>query len=144
MASVNPLLALWRAGKPSLGGWLTTADPQIAEYLASVGFDEICVDQQHGIADGALLASLFRAIELHGVAPTTRVPANDFTAIGKALDVGRWPSSSRWSARRRRQRPQRRRATTRHAADARSARCAGSSCAPRTGSMHWMKPPASS
>ncbi len=88
MASVNPLLALWRAGKPSLGGWLTTADPQIAEYLASVGFDEICVDQQHGIADGALLASLFRAIELHGVAPTTRVPANDFTAIGKALDVG--------------------------------------------------------
>ncbi|MBA3235846.1 MAG: 2,4-dihydroxyhept-2-ene-1,7-dioic acid aldolase, partial [Chloroflexi bacterium] len=88
MASVNPLLALWRAGKPSLGGWLTTADPQIAEYLASVGFDEICVDQQHGIADGTLLASLFRSIELHGVAPTTRVPANDFTAIGKALDVG--------------------------------------------------------
>ena len=46
MTSVNPLLELWRAGKPSLGGWLTTADPQIAEYLASVGFDEICVDQQ--------------------------------------------------------------------------------------------------
>ena len=88
MTSVNPLLALWRSGRPSLGGWLTTADPQIAEYLASGGFDEICVDQQHGFADGSTLAGVFRTLEIHGVAPTTRVPANDFAAIGKALDVG--------------------------------------------------------
>ena len=88
MTSVNPLLALWRAGKPSLGGWLTTADPQIAEYLASGGFDEICVDQQHGLADSSNLAAMFRALEVHGVAPTTRVPANDFAAIGFALDIG--------------------------------------------------------
>jgi 4-hydroxy-2-oxoheptanedioate aldolase len=88
MASVNPLLERWRSGQPSLGGWLTTADPQIVEYLATCGFDEICIDQQHGLADGASLAGLFRSIELHGAAPTTRVPANDFAAIGKALDVG--------------------------------------------------------
>jgi 4-hydroxy-2-oxoheptanedioate aldolase len=88
MSSVNPLLELWRSGKPSLGGWLTTADPQIVEYLATCGFDEICIDQQHGLADGSSLAGLFRSIELHGAAPTTRVPANDFTAIGMALDVG--------------------------------------------------------
>ncbi len=88
MVSVNPLLARWQAGRPTLGGWLTTADPQIAEYLASAGFDEICVDQQHGLADGSTLAAMFRALEVHGVAPTTRVPGNDFAAIGKALDVG--------------------------------------------------------
>jgi 4-hydroxy-2-oxoheptanedioate aldolase len=88
MASVNPLLELWRSGKPTLGGWLTTADPQIAEYLASCGFDEICVDQQHGMADGGRLANVFRALELRGVAPTTRVPANAFDEIGNALDVG--------------------------------------------------------
>ena len=88
MASVNPLLELWRSGRPSLGGWLTTADPQVVEYLASCGFDEICIDQQHGLADGSSLAGLFRSIELHGASPTTRVPANDFAAIGKALDVG--------------------------------------------------------
>lgn len=88
MASVNPLLARWRSGKPTLGGWLTTADPQIVEYLATCGFDEICIDQQHGIADGGTLASLFRSIELHGAAPTTRVPTNSFTEIGMALDVG--------------------------------------------------------
>lgn len=88
MASVNPLLELWRSGRPSLGGWLTTADPQIVEYLASCGFDEVCIDQQHGLADRATLAGCFRAIELRGAAPTTRVPANDFAEIGKALDVG--------------------------------------------------------
>jgi 4-hydroxy-2-oxoheptanedioate aldolase len=88
MASVNPLLELWRSGKPSLGGWSTTADPQIVEYLATCGFDEICIDQQHGMAHSSNLAGLFRSIELHGAAPTTRVPANDFAAIGKALDVG--------------------------------------------------------
>ena len=88
MASVNPLLELWQSGRPSLGGWLTTADPQIVEYLARCGFDEICIDQQHGLADGSSLAGLFRSIELYGAAPTTRVPANDFAAIGKALDVG--------------------------------------------------------
>ncbi len=88
MASVNPLLELWHSGRPSLGGWLTTADPQIGEYLASCGFDEICVDQQHGMAGGTSLAGVFRAIELRGAAPTTRVPANDFAQIGKALDVG--------------------------------------------------------
>jgi 2-keto-3-deoxy-L-rhamnonate aldolase RhmA len=60
MSSVNPLLELWRSGRPSLGGWLTTADPQIVEYLASCGFDEICIDQQHGLADGSSLAGLFR------------------------------------------------------------------------------------
>ena len=46
------------------------------------------LDQQHGLADGAALAGVFRAIEVHGAAPTTRVPANDFAEIGKALDVG--------------------------------------------------------
>ncbi len=88
MTSANPLLELWRSGRPSLGAWLTTTDPQIVEYLARCGFDEICVDQQHGMSDSAALAGLFRSIELHGAAPTTRVPANDFSAIGKALDVG--------------------------------------------------------
>jgi 4-hydroxy-2-oxoheptanedioate aldolase len=86
--TANPLLARWRAGQPTLGGWMVSADPQIAEFMASAGFDEICVDQQHGLADGSTIAGLFRALELHGVPPTTRVPANDTAAIGLALDLG--------------------------------------------------------
>ena len=67
---------------------MVTDDPQVAEFLAQAGFDEICVDQQHGLADQSTIGALFRAIELHGVAPTTRVPSNDFAVIGKALDLG--------------------------------------------------------
>lgn len=86
--AANPILAKWRAGEPTLGGWMVTDDPQVAEYLAQAGFDEICVDQQHGLANQSTIGALFRAIELHGVAPTTRVPSNDFAMIGKALDLG--------------------------------------------------------
>jgi 4-hydroxy-2-oxoheptanedioate aldolase len=60
----------------------------VAEFMAQAGFDEICVDQQHGLADDATIGALFRAMEVHGVAPTTRVTANDTAAIGKALDLG--------------------------------------------------------
>src|SRR5215204_5586546 len=95
MTSVNPLLALWRAGKPSLGGWLTTADPQVAEYLASGGFDEICVDQQHGIVEHADLASVFRALEVHGVAPTTRLAAAGRSGHCAARSCGRPSDSTR-------------------------------------------------
>ena len=86
--AANPILEKWRAGEPTLGGWMVTDDPQVAEFLAQAGFDEICVDQQHGLADQSTIGALFRAIELHGVAPTTRVPSNDAAMIGKALDLG--------------------------------------------------------
>src|SRR5262245_37041478 len=86
--AVNPLLERWRAGQSTLGGWMVTDDPLVAEFLAQAGFDEICVDQQHGLADDVSIASLFRAMEVHGVVPTTRVTANDTAAIGKALDLG--------------------------------------------------------
>ena len=86
--AANPLLTRWRAGQTTLGGWMVTDDPQVAEFLAQAGFDEICVDQQHGLADDAAIGALFRAIEVHGVAPTTRVTTNDAAAIGKALDLG--------------------------------------------------------
>ena len=144
MTSVNPLLALWRAGKPSLGGWLTTADPQIAEYLASGGFDEICVDQQHGLADSSNLASVFRAIEVHGVAPTTRVPANDFAAIGFALDIGAVAIIVPMVGRRRRRPPRPTPATSRRAVGGRSGRCGARSCGHRTVSRRSTRRPASS
>src|SRR5262245_23036507 len=67
---------------------MATADPQVAEFMAAAGPDEICVDQQHGLADRSTLGAIFRAIELHGVAPTTRVPSNSPSEIGKALDLG--------------------------------------------------------
>ncbi len=88
MAFVNPLLASWTAGRATYGGWVSTSEPLIAEFLAAAGFDEICADQQHGSIDLHAIGSLFQAIEARGVVPTTRVAANDAMAIGKLLDMG--------------------------------------------------------
>jgi len=85
---VNPLLARWRAGQATYGGWVSTSEPLIAEYLAAAGFDEICADQQHGSIDLHTLPAVFAAISAHGVVPTTRVASNDAAAIGKSLDMG--------------------------------------------------------
>ena len=123
MASVNPLLARWQAGQPTLGGWLTTADPgrRVPGHL------RVRRDLRRPAARAGRRhdsAAVFRAIELHGVAPTTRVPANDSAAIGKALDVGA-PAIvvPMVGTPRRRPRP-RPRATTRRAATVGRVRCA--------------------
>jgi 4-hydroxy-2-oxoheptanedioate aldolase len=88
MTYVNPLIAKWKAGKPTMGAWLTTPDPSIAEYLALCGFDEVTADQQHSTIETNDLTSIFTSIEVRGVVPSTRVPYNDYVAIGKALDLG--------------------------------------------------------
>jgi 4-hydroxy-2-oxoheptanedioate aldolase len=88
MAYENPLKAIWKAGRTSYGGWTGSPDPVIAEWMASSGFDEVLVDQQHGAIEPNQLGPIFTAISARGVIPTTRVAVNDFTAIGKSLDLG--------------------------------------------------------
>ncbi|HVA86282.1 MAG TPA: aldolase/citrate lyase family protein [Candidatus Saccharimonadales bacterium] len=88
MAYTNPLIARWRAGEPTLGAWLTTPDPSIAEYFANCGFDEVCADQQHSTISLDSLASIFQAVSARGSVPTCRVPYNDPYLIGKSLDLG--------------------------------------------------------
>lgn len=50
---VHSATRCWNAGEPTRppAAWMTTADPQVAEYLAGCGFDEVCVDQQRGLGD---------------------------------------------------------------------------------------------
>jgi len=88
MAYQNPLIAKWQAGQPTFGAWLTTPDPSIAERIASCGYDEVCADQQHSNIDVNSLTGIFQAIAGRGSSPTTRVPFNDYAAIGKSLDLG--------------------------------------------------------
>jgi 4-hydroxy-2-oxoheptanedioate aldolase len=85
----NPLLAKWRAGKPTLGLWCSTANPALGEYAATVpGTDFVLWDLQHGQVTDADLGPCFRGVLGTDVAPLARVAANDFTLIGRALDVG--------------------------------------------------------
>ena len=88
MTFENPLIARWRSGGATIGSWLSVSDPIIAELIASCGFDEVILDQQHGSIDLGTLPSLLQAVTVGGAIPITRVPWNDPVIIGKSLDLG--------------------------------------------------------
>ena len=78
----------WAAGEPTFGGWLTIPTSGTAESVARVGFDYVCIDQQHGVIDYAAAVPMIQAILLGGGEPITRVPWNEPGIIGKMLDAG--------------------------------------------------------
>jgi len=85
---MNTLIPAWSEGVTALGAWTTLNVPVVAESLALVGHDYVCLDQQHGICgDTSLIAGLM-AISAGGAAPLVRVPANEPSMISKALDCG--------------------------------------------------------
>lgn len=88
MAYDNPFLARLDAGEASIGSWLSTPDPVIAEIIASTGFDHVLADMQHGSIELANLVPILSAITIGGSVPIVRVPWNDPVVIGKALDLG--------------------------------------------------------
>lgn len=59
-----------------------------AELTAAAGYDYVCVDLQHGLADFGDLPPMFAAIASQGSTPLARVPANEPWVIMKALDLG--------------------------------------------------------
>jgi 4-hydroxy-2-oxoheptanedioate aldolase len=71
-----------------VGGWLHVPSPVTAELMGTVGFDFMCIDQQHGmIGDDALLPML-QALEATRTPTVVRVTANEPATIGRVLDRG--------------------------------------------------------
>jgi 4-hydroxy-2-oxoheptanedioate aldolase len=60
----------------------------IAEAIASVGYDYVCVDLQHGAVDYADAVHMFAMISAQGATPIARVASNDAAAIGRVIDAG--------------------------------------------------------
>lgn len=84
----NKTLAAWREGKQTVGGWLSLGNTHTAETMASLGFDWLCIDLQHGLLDYKDLTVMLPAISTTGVTPLVRVPWNEPYEIMKALDAG--------------------------------------------------------
>lgn len=83
-----------RTREPLVGYWVVLDSPASTERLARVGYDYVCLDQQHGLLgyDGLLrglmavdAGSRLGPVETVGI---VRVAANDLTWIGHALDAG--------------------------------------------------------
>jgi 4-hydroxy-2-oxoheptanedioate aldolase len=71
-----------------VGYWVTSDNAAATERIASVGYDYVCIDLQHGLLDIAGALNNVIAIEAGGSNSVIRVPANDAAWIGKALDLG--------------------------------------------------------
>jgi 4-hydroxy-2-oxoheptanedioate aldolase len=82
------LRAAWNEGVSTYGAWLSIASPVVAETIAGVGFDYVCIDAQHGALDMADTISMVQSVVLGDAVPIVRVPWNEPSVIGRALDAG--------------------------------------------------------
>jgi 2-keto-3-deoxy-L-rhamnonate aldolase RhmA len=94
MPELNPstplerLRARLRAGETAIGTWLSCSSPEVGEALASMGFDWLVVDMEHGSADVHTAMLCFLAAERHGCVPMARLPSADPYLARRLLDQG--------------------------------------------------------
>ncbi|MBI1735713.1 MAG: 2-dehydro-3-deoxyglucarate aldolase [Candidatus Rokubacteria bacterium] len=79
-----------RAGQAQFGSLLNFGDPLVAEVMASVGFDWLLVDTEHGPIDLATMAQMFAVVTRFPVAPFARVHAIAEENVKRVLDAGAW------------------------------------------------------
>ena len=84
----NPLKTRLSHGKPCIGAWLSSGSSTNAEAMASLGFDWLCVDMEHGSTDISQIEGVFQAVERHGVSPMVRIGNLDGDLARRLLDLG--------------------------------------------------------
>ena len=84
----NTVKAKWAAGETTFGAWLSVPSSFSAEVMAHQGFDWVCIDMQHGIADYQVAVTMLQAIGTTETIPFVRVPWNEPGIIGRMLDAG--------------------------------------------------------
>ena len=84
----TPLAEKLRSRKPCLGTWLSMGSPIIAELCASIGFDWLLLDLEHGCATEACVLPILQATHGRGADVIVRVGSADATLIARVLDWG--------------------------------------------------------
>lgn len=84
----NPLKSKLAEGRACVGAWLMSGSPIHAEAMASMGFDWLCVDMEHGSSDISEVEAVFVAAERHGAAPMARINSLDGDLARRLLDLG--------------------------------------------------------
>ena len=77
-----------RRGEPSIGTWMSMANPSIAEILAMAGYDWVVVETEHTGIDVSEVLRLLIAIEQRGSIPLVRLAWNDPIQAKAVLDSG--------------------------------------------------------
>ena len=84
----NNLRDLWAAGKPAINGWCSLPGGFSAELMATMGWDAVTIDTQHGLIGYADMLAMLQAISTTAVTPLVRVSWNQPGEIMRALDAG--------------------------------------------------------
>ena len=84
----NKIKQMWRDGKCATLGWLSISHVMTAEVMARQGFDDLCVDLQHGTTELTGILPMLQAVSQTETVPFVRVAWNEPATIMKALDLG--------------------------------------------------------
>ncbi len=87
---MRPVLvrSLLAEGRTVLNGWSVIPGGFLAEVMASLGWDSLTVDVQHGMIGQTDMVAMLQAISTTTLTPIVRLAANDPTLVGQALDAG--------------------------------------------------------
>jgi len=77
-----------RREAPLFGAFKQLGDPVAAEATATLGFDWVGIDRQHGLMGHETMVAMLQGIATAGVPAVVRVSGNRPAEIGKALDAG--------------------------------------------------------
>ncbi|WP_062205916.1 HpcH/HpaI aldolase family protein [Demequina salsinemoris] len=85
--NAEALRAAWDL-EAAYGIWSSIPDLSVAELVAGLPYDYVCIDLQHGVATFSELPGMLQAMRAAGRAPVVRVPWNEPASIMRALDTG--------------------------------------------------------
>jgi 4-hydroxy-2-oxoheptanedioate aldolase len=79
-----------RAGRPSVGTWISIGHPDVSMYLADLGFDWLVCDMEHGPYGPETYHFMVQGMlyKRGSCMPMARIPWNDLVWAKKALDAG--------------------------------------------------------
>jgi 4-hydroxy-2-oxoheptanedioate aldolase len=84
----NKVKQTLKAGKPSVGTWLSLGSITAARFMARTGLDWLTIDMEHSLVGWETATHMFAAIAEPGCVALNRVPANRHDHIKRALDNG--------------------------------------------------------
>src|SRR5271166_5790467 len=84
----NPVKQALKAGKPSVGTWLSLGSITASRFLARCGFAWLTVDIEHSLVDWETATHIFASIADGGCTALARVPSNRHDHIKRVLDNG--------------------------------------------------------
>lgn len=84
----NPFKLALREQRAQIGLWLGLADPYVAELLATIGFDWLLIDAEHGPNDVRQVLAQLQAIAPYATHPVVRPVEGNIALIKQYLDIG--------------------------------------------------------